>query len=73
MFTILLEKNFSCLPTFHLKSYNCTLPYVHCSVVGMNSHQLAAAKESKNEKLREAFGIKEDFAAGSSFTGLHRI
>ena len=32
------------------------------------SHQLAELNVMKNEKLKEAFGIKESYADGSSFS-----
>ena len=38
----------------------------------MNTHQKAEANENKNQKARDAFGIKEDFPAGSSFKEEHQ-
>ena len=33
----------------------------------METHQLAEAKEKQNAKLREAFGIGDNYVDGSSF------
>lgn len=37
------------------------------------SHQLAEMNEAKNEKLKEAFGIKEGYAEGSSFSADYQV
>ena len=36
------------------------------------SHEVAEANEAKNSKMRDAFGIKNDFAEGSSFNEEHQ-
>lgn len=33
----------------------------------LDSHELAAASEQKNEKFRAAFGISKDYVSGSAF------
>ena len=38
----------------------------------MDSHQIAEANENKNLKMRDAFGIKDDFPEGSSFREEHQ-
>lgn len=43
------------------------------STAGMDSHQVAEANENKNKKMRDAFGIKKEFAEGSSFTEEHQV
>jgi len=42
------------------------------STAGMDSHQIAEANENKNKKMRDAFGIREEFPEGSSFTEEHQ-
>ena len=42
------------------------------STTGMDSHQVAEANENKNKKMRDAFGIKEEFPEGSSFSEEHQ-
>ena len=36
------------------------------------THEVAEANENKNAKMRDAFGIKSDFAEGSSFNEEHQ-
>lgn len=36
------------------------------------THEVAQANENKNAKMRNAFGIKNDFAEGSSFNEEHQ-
>jgi len=42
------------------------------STTGLNSHQIAEASQNKNAKMRNAFGIKEEFPEGSSFKEEHQ-
>jgi len=36
------------------------------------THEIAEANETKNAKMRDAFGIKNEFAEGSSFKEEHQ-
>lgn len=39
----------------------------------VGSHQLAELNELKNEKLKEAFGIRENYTEGSSFSAEYQV
>ena len=43
---------------------------MYCSLKG--THEIAEANENKNAKMRNAFGIKNDFPEGSSFKEEHQ-
>lgn len=49
------------------------IKYMRHSRVGFcrvkDSHELSVAQESKNERAKDAFGIRSDFIPGSSFEG----
>lgn len=41
-------------------------------VIALGTHQIAAASQDRNKKLRDAFGLSDDFADGSSLDPLRK-